>query len=247
VPRLHARYRQGDLGDGGEVLAERRVGGRDDLARPQHRQFIVQRLPSIRADVLRRGELAGGQIEQRHARAVGAGCDRQQEGWLACVEVAGVEQRAGREHPHDLALDDALGPARVLHLLADGDAIAFADQPREVCVERVIGEAAHRDGAARRILRSGGQRELEGTRGHQRILVEHLVEVAHAEEDDGAGVLALRVLVLAHRGRQGCACTRRRGHAGFGRYRHSSVRRVKAGPARGRVPAGAIRAGVRQV
>ena len=77
----------------------------------------------------------------------------------------------------------------------------------------------------------------------KRILVEHLVEVAHPEEDDGAGILALCVLVLPHRWRQRGWRARGRGDTGFGGYRHSGVRRVIAGPARGRVPAGVDQGG----
>ena len=38
--------------------------------------------------------------------------------------------------------------------------------------------------------------------GDERVLVEHLVEVAHAEEDDGVAVLTLGVEVLPHRRRE---------------------------------------------
>ena len=46
-----------------------------------------------------------------------------------------------------------------------------------------------------------GQRQLERARRHQRVLVEHLVEVAHPEEHDRVAVLTLGVEVLTHRGR----------------------------------------------
>ena len=72
----------------------------------------------------------------------------QQKRRLAGLEVAGVEQRARREHPDDLALHEPLRPARVLYLLADRDAVALADEPRQVCIEGVIGEATHRDRSA---------------------------------------------------------------------------------------------------
>ena len=55
------------------------------------------------------------------------------------------------------------------------------------------------------VLRARGQRQFEGARGHQRVLVEHLVEVAHAEEHDRVAVLTFGVEVLTHRGRDGSA------------------------------------------
>ena len=66
------------------------------------------------------------------------GDDGHQERRLAGFEVVRVGQRPRRDHPHDLALDDALGLPRVLDLLADGDAVALLDQPRDVAVRGVI-------------------------------------------------------------------------------------------------------------
>ena len=54
--------------------------------------------------------------------------------------------------------------------------------------------------AAVGVLRTRCQREVERAGGDERILVEHLVEVAHPEEDDGITVLTLGVEVLTHRG-----------------------------------------------
>ena len=137
---------------------------------------------------------------------------RQQEGRLARVEVAGVGQRAGRDDARDVALDDALGLLRVLDLIADGDAEAALDEPRDVAVGGVERDAAHRHRVAGGVLRSRGQRQLEGARGRQRVLVEHLEEVAHPEEQDGVAVARLGVEVLPHRGGDG------RGRRG--RHRH---------------------------
>jgi hypothetical protein len=76
-------------------------------------------------------------------------------------------------------------------------------------------DAAHRDAVAARILRARGQREIEGARPHERVLIEHLVEVAHAEEDDRVAVLALRVQVLTHCwGGGGSVIESGRGHQG---------------------------------
>ncbi len=152
VPRLDPRDRHRRAGDGGEVLGQRRIRRGDDLPRPQHRKLVVQGLPPICTHVLRRRELPRRQVEQRHADAFAAGRDRQQERRLAGVEIPRIEQRAGREYTHHLALHDALRLARVFHLLADRDAIALAHEAGQIRLERVIGDAAHRDGAAGRVL-----------------------------------------------------------------------------------------------
>ena len=78
---------------------------------------------------------------------------------------------------------------RVLDLFTDRDPKPFLDESRNVRVGRVVGHAAHRDRTATAVLRPRRQGQLEGARGDEGILVEHLVEVAHAEEDEGVGVL----------------------------------------------------------
>ena len=94
----------------------------------------------------------------------------------------------------------------------------------------MIGHAAHRDGAARRVLRARRQRQLERARGHQRILVEHLVEVAHPEEHDGVADTA-----ASRRGTAASRASATRLHAPpwtrrFREYRHSSVRSGEGRP-----------------
>ena len=71
VPRLDP-VTGSEARDRREVLAERRVGGRDDLARAQHAELVIQRLPAVRAHVFRRAEFAGGEVDQGHAGPVGA-------------------------------------------------------------------------------------------------------------------------------------------------------------------------------
>ena len=183
------------------------VRGDDDLAGLQDGDFVSQRLQSIGPSIFGRGEFTGGQIEQR-----GPGCgvagiaaarrrDRQQKRRLARVEIACVGQRAWRDDADDLALDDAFRLPRIFDLIADGDAEPFPDQARDVAVDGVERHAAHRNPAAVRILGSGGQRELERARGDERVLVEHLVEVAHPEKEDRIAMLLLGIEILSHRRR----------------------------------------------
>ena len=94
------------------------------------------------------------------------------------------------------------GLARILDLIADRDAEPFLDEPRDVAVDGVKRHAAHRNAAAVGVLRSRGERQLERARRDQGVFVEHLVEVAHPEEQDGVAMLLLRVEVLTHRRRR---------------------------------------------
>ena len=208
-PRLDARRRQ----QRGRLLEPGRRQDSRAAAGPRARRTSAVR-PSA-PSVFRGRELAGRQIEQRDAEP-GARMhrrEREQEGRLARLEIPGVGQRAGRHHADDFAPDQALRLLRILDLLDDGDAEALAHQPRDVAVGGVKRHAAHRNRAAGRVLRSRRQRQLERARGGERVLVEHLVEVPHAEEHEGVAVLALRVEVLAH-GRRGAGGFTGRGRGG---------------------------------
>ena len=213
-PGLNRRDAQRRRRDGRQLSSgcARVLGGREDLARLQHRALVGERLPAVVADIFGRAEFAGREVEQRDTDDVQAAAtadrrNRHQERRLAGVEVVGVGQRAGRDDAHDLALDEPFGLARI-RSIADGDAKAALDEARDVAVDRMEGDAAHRDAAAVRILRPRGQRQFEGAGRDQRVLIEELVEIAHSEHDDGIAMLLLGVEILAHRGRY----RGRRGH-----------------------------------
>ena len=108
---------------------------------------------------------------------------------------------AGGDHPDDVPLHDALGGGGVLHLLADGDLVALGDQPGDISVAGVVGDAAH-GGALVLGLRPvpGGQGQVQLLTGHDGVLVEHLIEVAQAEKEDGVLVLLFYFQVLLHHG-----------------------------------------------
>ena len=180
--------------------------GRDDLARLQDRQLVGESLTAGRPVILGSGEFSRRQIEERDADSFGGGVrrHRHEKRRLAGLEIAGIGQRTRGHDADDLAADESLRLARILHLLAHCDAESLLDEARDVAVSGVKGDAAHRDGATGRILRTRRQRELEGARRGEGVLVEHLVEVAHAEKDDGVSVLTLGIEVLPHRrGRPG--------------------------------------------
>ena len=151
-------------------------------------------------------------VASSHAtpRLVGPGLDRHHEGRLAGAERVGLELRGGRDDAHHLALDDALGGARVLHLLAERDPEALPHQPGDVAGGGVVGHAAHRDRLALLVLRARGEGDLERARGDHGVVEEQLVEVAHAEEHERVRVLGLHPVVLLHR-RGLLECGRRHG------------------------------------
>src|SRR5207244_4237063 len=67
---------------------------------------------------------------------------------LARAHEIRVHGGAGRDDAGNLALDEFFRDARVFHLIADGDAVAFLDETRDVVFGGVIGDAAHGDGGA---------------------------------------------------------------------------------------------------
>src|SRR4029453_5499682 len=92
----------------------------------------------------------------------------------------------------------------------DRDAEAFLHEPGDIAVGSMEGDAAHRNALTASVLRTGGQCQLEGARRHQRVLIEHFVEIAHAKEHDRIAILTLCVQILAHRGRWGLCGGRHR-------------------------------------
>ena len=198
---------------------------RDDLPGAQDLNFLVERLPSRVAGVFGGEELARGHVEQRHAdrtgiartsRAISRRGDRETEGRLARIEIAGIGERARRDDARHLALDHTFGLLRILDLIADRDPEASPDEPADVAIGGVEGHAAHRHRVACRVLRPRRERQLERPRRRQRVLVEHLVEVAHPEEQDGVAILPLGVEILPHGRRDRSGGGRRRNGRGHG-------------------------------
>ena len=182
-----------------------RIARHNDLARFQHGDFVGQRLQAFRAGVLSGCKFTGGHVEQRDAvrRLVAriAGRNGHQKCRLLRLEVVRVGEGSRRDDANDFTLDDALGFARILDLIADGDAKAFLHEARDVRIDCMKRDAAHRNPAAVCVFGTRGQGQLERPRGQQGVFVKHLVEVAHAEEEDRVAMLLLGVQILPHRRR----------------------------------------------
>ena len=139
------------------------------------------------------GDRAGGRRERHGGKIVG----------LALLEHRGVRDRAGRDHADHVALDEPLRRRGVFHLLADGDLVALLDQPRDVGLRRVERHAAHRRplGGVFHVAVARRERQLQLLRGEDRVIVEHLIEIAQPEKQKGVRMLRLdRVVLLFHGG-----------------------------------------------
>jgi len=141
-------------------------------------------------------EFAGGKLEEGEAVEAAGAVDAGEVVRAGGLEHGVLEERAGRENGGDAALDDALGGGGVLELVAEGNLAAGAEDLRGVDVDRVVGHAAHRDALAL------GERDAQELGAEDRVVEEHLEEVAETEEEHGVAVeLRLRAAVLKHHGR----------------------------------------------
>ena len=194
------RHRAG-LGDQIAQLVLLRVGDQH-LARAEPRQHRSQHDPRAFGD----RQVTGGDVDPGEG-AVAA--DLGEGGEIIVpprLEQGLLGQRAGGDEADDLAADHGLRAAlarlgRVLHLLADRDAEALADQRQQVALGRVHRHAAHRDVLAE-MLAALGQRDVEGGAGRLGVGEEHLVEVAHPVEQQRIRMLRLVLQILRHHRRE---------------------------------------------
>ena len=135
-----------------------------------------------------------------------------EQAFPSCIQQRLVGERAGSHDPHHLALDRALASRRITDLLAEGDRLAQSDQPRQVLLDRVMGDARHRNRLSGR-LAAIGQRDVEQLGGASRVVVKQLVKIAHPIEQQQVGMLRLEPEILLHHRRMGGAGLR---HVGSG-------------------------------
>ena len=193
-----------------------------NFAGPGHEDFVHGLLARGGAGEFRSAKLAGGNVEQGDRAQVGsvfrpqslpgwmnigtgvilrrhAGFEIRRQEVVPLLVQARIEGRARRKDPCHFPFYQLLGEPGVLHLVADGDPVALAQQPREVGFDGMVGNAAHGLGALAVARR---QRELQLAADHYGVVVEQLVKVAHAEEEERIRILALGQGPLAHERRQ---------------------------------------------
>ncbi|HRN53057.1 MAG TPA: hypothetical protein PK788_06140 [Gemmatimonadaceae bacterium] len=116
------------------------------------------------------------------------------------VEQVVAERRARRDRLDHLALDDAFRELGILDLLADRHAESLRDESPQVLIRRFHRNARQRHlGCPAVVPRC--QRETEYARRHLGVVEEHLVEIAHPEEQDRVGMPRLDLPVLRHQRR----------------------------------------------
>ena len=123
------------------------------------------------------------------------------------IGADGIEQKllgdgARRHQAHHLAADHGFAAAlaglgRVLDLLANGDAVALADQPIQIILGALDRHAAHGDVHAL-MLAALRQDNGERTGGDLGVFKKQFVEIAHAIEEERARIRRLDRVILRH-------------------------------------------------
>src|SRR5512143_837109 len=171
--------------------------GEHNLAGSKTRKHGIQFRKIASPVNLRHEEVARRDIEERKPVTVLGRIEGREVVVVFSIEQVGIKNGSRRYHPNHLALHDALRELRVLHLFADRDLEAAPNKLRDIAIDCVIWEAAERRLNALRFV-AGSKRDLKHFRGGDRILVEHLVKLAHAKKQDGVQVLTLDLAVLFH-------------------------------------------------
>jgi len=109
---------------------------------------------------------------------LGDGCEKIV---FASVEEGDVGGGTRRDDTHDFAANELFARSGLLHLIANRDFEAGADQARDVAFGGVVWNAAHGNRLPLFAV-ARGESDLKLARGDDRVFVEQFVEIAQAEE-----------------------------------------------------------------
>ena len=231
IARGHGDARRGQ--PPGQGVVGRNAWRKQHLRGPPKKQRLGQTLDVGR---LTDPEVGGRDVHQGDPEVVRPPPERRQEVVEAPVEEPRLGDGPRRDEPDHLPPDQLppLGRRR-LDLIADRNLQPRPDEPRQVDVEGVVRHPGHRD------LLPRGERDVERAGRHGGVLVERLVEVAEAEEQDVVRIAPLPLVVLAHHRRQRGVHHGRIGrwHGRIGRWHGRIGRWVPAGSIRDRPGPGA--------
>ena len=178
----------------------------DGLRRGEPAQLVDDVLHPVGAVKGRQVGLAGGDVAEGHAGVLAVHVNATEDVGGLVLQAGGVDDGAGGHHPDDVPLHQPLGGGGVLHLLADGHLVALGDEPGDIGLAGVVGDAAHGHplllGLGVLAVVPGGEGQIQLPGGQLGVVGEHLVEVAQAEEQDGVRVVLLDLQVLFHHGGQ---------------------------------------------
>ena len=206
-----------------DALDHLQPGFRDqNLARAQPRKLGAKPMCGQGLD----REIPGRDIAPGQRGGVAHPRDGGQEIVAPRIQQRVLGQGAGGDNAHHVPFHDSLRApllrlCRVFKLFADRHPEPLADQRQQVAIGAVGGHAAHRDVVAF-MLAAPRQRDIQRLGRRDRVVEEHLVEIAHPVEQQRIRVPRLDVEILRHHRRD------RGGHA------HPPCRMGRAYPVRGR-------------
>ena len=147
-------------------------------------------------------KLARRDVEQRHAHGRRAVVNGTEEIVFFRVEHIVCHRHARRYEFRDAALHEFLREFRVFQLVADGHAETRANEARQICVERVEGEARHFRCRPVALVVAARERNAQHTRSRHGIGGICFVKVAAAKQQNGIRVFGLEVIKLLHHRRK---------------------------------------------
>ena len=121
---------------------------------------------------------------------------RQQRRGLLTDEALLVERARGVDAGHD-PLQQLLPGPQFLFLLAQRDLVTRFEHPLQIGLHRVPRNPGHRNRVVGGFV-AAGEGDPEDFGGENGVIVEHLVEVTHAEEQHSVRVLLLDRMELFH-------------------------------------------------
>ena len=184
----------------GAVLLQRSGQGADRISLAQQQFGRVQ--PGQPAGqfffaAFGQAQLAAGQPQPGQSPGRAQLDGSAQQGVDPVVEQRAVGDRAGRDHPHHLALDRTLGGGHVADLLGDRHRLAKLDQLGQVVLDRMHRHTGHHHRLAG-ALPARRQRDVEQSMGLAGVVEKELVEVAHAVQHERVGEVGLDAQILGH-------------------------------------------------
>ena len=178
------------------------MAGKKNFARLQTMQFVPQLFIGIAAGKFRHRKFSRGDIGIRKSHGSSRRRPRQRRKIIIFLWLENIQtrRRARRNHAHHFAPHQLFPRAGLLHLIADGNLVTGAQQPRDVSLGGVIGNAAHGHGLPLFAI-SRCQRDLQFARRGDRVFVEKFVEVPQPEQNQHVRVPRLDRVILPHQRR----------------------------------------------
>ena len=183
-----------------------RLLGDHDLGGLDPPEFVVE----IRGGDLAKLELAGREVDGGEPER-GVSGDREDVVVAARREELVLEDRARSDDLDDVPLHDPPRLRRILELFADRHAATHLEQAGDVFIHGLYGDAREGNVPLSAVV-PRGEGESQQAAPLLRVLEEHLVEVADAEEEERIGVARLDVEILPDERRVRLRARGRRGH-----------------------------------